>query len=63
MSDTGVGMSHDFEAKRGNSLGLQLVSDLAKQLGGTLEIGAGPGAEFTVTFNVDEAKLAVKNAV
>ncbi len=50
VSDTGVGLASDFEARRKKSLGLQLVSDLAGQLGGHLEIGAGPMAEFAVTF-------------
>jgi len=29
---------------------MQLVSDLARQLGGTLHIGTGPGSEFAVLF-------------
>jgi PAS domain S-box-containing protein len=48
VSDTGVGLPADFEARRGGSLGLQLVGDLAKQLQGALEVGPGP--TFTVTF-------------
>ena len=50
VSDTGVGLPEDFGAIRGLSLGLQLVSDLARQLGGTLEIGPERAAIFTVTF-------------
>lgn len=50
VSDDGVGLSPDFEARRGRSLGLQLVSDLARQLGGTFRIGPGPAAVFEVTF-------------
>jgi PAS domain S-box-containing protein len=48
VSDNGVGLPADLEQRRGSSLGLQLVSDLALQLGGKLEIGPGPGAMFTV---------------
>ena len=48
VSDTGEGMPADFEAKRTQSLGLQLVADLARQLKGTLDIG--PGATFTIAF-------------
>jgi PAS domain S-box-containing protein len=48
VSDTGVGLPADFEARRVKSLGLQLVGDLAKQLRGTLAIGPGP--TFTITF-------------
>ncbi|MBX7183975.1 MAG: GAF domain-containing protein [Vicinamibacteria bacterium] len=50
VEDTGPGLPGDFEARRGSALGLQLVSDLARQLGGTLEVGAGPGASFGVAF-------------
>ena len=52
VSDTGVGLPTDFEEKRTKSLGLQLVSDLIKQLNGQIEIGGGPGtgAVFEVTF-------------
>ena len=54
VSDNGVGLSADFEARRGTSLGLQLVSDLAQQLGGALEVGPGPGAAFALVFNIAE---------
>jgi PAS domain S-box-containing protein len=50
VRDNGVGLSADFETRRTTSLGLQLVSDLALQLGGTLQVGPGPGAAFTVVF-------------
>jgi two-component sensor histidine kinase len=49
VSDTGVGLPADFATRRNDSLGLQLISDLAGQLGGTLDIGPGPAAVFTVT--------------
>jgi two-component sensor histidine kinase len=50
ISDTGVGLPADFDRKRNESLGLQLVSDLTRQLGGVLAVGPGPGASFAVTF-------------
>jgi two-component sensor histidine kinase len=50
VSDTGVGLPADIEAKLGNSLGLQLVSSLARQIDGRLEVGPGPGAVFEVIF-------------
>jgi PAS domain S-box-containing protein len=52
VRDTGVGLPVDFEEKRTQSLGLQLVSDLALQLGGVLECANGPGASFTVEFPI-----------
>lgn len=48
VSDTGVGFPSDFAVRRDQSLGLQLVSDLARQLDGVLEVG--PGTQFAVTF-------------
>ena len=48
VSDTGKGLPADFAARQRDSLGLQLVADLAKQLRGALEIG--PEATFTVAF-------------
>jgi PAS domain S-box-containing protein len=50
VSDDGVGLSEDFETRRGKSLGVQLVSDLSRQVGGRLEIGGAPGSRFAVTF-------------
>ena len=50
VTDSGVGLPPGFELAKINSLGLGLVSDLARQLRGQLEIGPGPGATFTVTF-------------
>ncbi|HNV58155.1 MAG TPA: PAS domain S-box protein [Rhodoferax sp.] len=55
VSDTGVGLPADFEERRGQSLGLQLVSDLAGQIGGTLTTEPGPGATFSVTFPIASA--------
>ncbi|MFZ4624880.1 MAG: PAS domain S-box protein [Rhodoferax sp.] len=50
VSDTGVGLPQDFDTRCRQSLGMQLVSDLARQLGGTLHIGTGSGSEFAVLF-------------
>jgi two-component sensor histidine kinase len=50
VTDNGIGLPADFDTKRAASLGLQLVSDLTRQLRGTLHVGPGPGASFRVTF-------------
>lgn len=42
VSDTGAGLPQDVDSRRKNSLGLQLVTDLSRQLGSVLEIGPGP---------------------
>ena len=55
VADNGVGLPSDFDLQHLTSLGLQLVNDLTRQLGGQLEIGAGPGAVFDMTFPNGEA--------
>jgi PAS domain S-box-containing protein len=50
VADNGAGLPPDFESNRKHSLGLQLVADLARQLRGRFEVGAGQGATFDVTF-------------
>lgn len=52
VSDTGVGLPSNFEEKRKNSLGLQLIGDLSKQVGGVLQVESSltSGTAFTVTF-------------
>ena len=54
VSDTGVGLTTDFEERREASLGLQLVGDLSQQLGGSLKISSVPdqGTQFSVIFHV-----------
>jgi two-component sensor histidine kinase len=52
VADDGIGLPPAFDLAALHSLGLQLVSDLAHQLRGTLAItpGSGTGAVFTVSF-------------
>lgn len=52
VSDSGIGLPEDFESKRQGSLGLQLASGLANQLGGALSVG--PGTKFSVRFSIVE---------
>jgi PAS domain S-box-containing protein len=61
VRDTGVGLPPDFEARRQNSLGLLLVGDLARQIGGELKITPNPdqGVSFTVIFMAQEPKPLV----
>ena len=61
VRDNGIGLPADFDEKRGHSLGHQLVSDLALQLGGTVVIEPGPGAAFNLTFSVETPLLPIEN--
>lgn len=57
VSDSGIGLPPDFAEKRQGSLGLQLVSDLSRQLGGKLEARSESGAVFEVFFTPTPAPL------
>ncbi|MCX6874297.1 MAG: sensor histidine kinase [Verrucomicrobia bacterium] len=46
VADNGVGLPPGFALDHLTSLGLKLASDLARQIGGRLELGTGPGAAF-----------------
>jgi two-component sensor histidine kinase len=50
MSDNGVGLPSGLDFAHLKSLGLQLISDLARQLGGQLRLEDGPGTAFEITF-------------
>lgn len=50
VSDDGVGLKPDFELARVQSLGLIIVSTLAEQLGGKLQMLAESGTAVTLEF-------------
>jgi PAS domain S-box-containing protein len=54
VGDDGVGLPADFDLDKTSSLGLQLVTTLTRQLGGRLVIGRASGAQFSVTFPLDD---------
>lgn len=58
VSDNGVGLPADFDRRRTGSLGLVLVSDLARQLQGTLDIGRDSGASFSLVFVPRESDVS-----
>lgn len=51
VSDDGAGLPADLDVSRLPSLGLKLVSKLAGQLGGELNIQRGNGTVFEVVFS------------
>ncbi len=55
VRDDGIGIPTDFEARRAQSLGLQLVGDLVRQLRGRMETTSGAGSAFEVTFKWDHS--------
>jgi two-component sensor histidine kinase len=50
VRDDGVGLPAGFSLENATSLGFILVRSLASQLGGTVSVGSGPGASFSVSF-------------
>jgi PAS domain S-box-containing protein len=50
VKDDGVGLPEGFDYREAATLGLQLVSGLAGQLGGTLQIKSDKGVEAVVAF-------------
>jgi PAS domain S-box-containing protein len=50
VQDDGNGLPSDFDHRQSNSLGMQLVSMLTEQLGGSLEVNGAVGTCFTITF-------------
>ncbi|MEI6673837.1 MAG: histidine kinase dimerization/phosphoacceptor domain -containing protein [Verrucomicrobiota bacterium] len=48
VADNGIGLPPDFDLQQTPSLGLKLVSDLTRQLGGKLKIGSGPETVFEI---------------
>ncbi len=50
ISDNGKGLPDDFDIKGSTGLGFQLINGLTKQIGGTMEVNSGQGAEFKLVF-------------
>jgi PAS domain S-box-containing protein len=50
VADTGVGLPDGFDIQQTETLGMELIRSLAKQLDGTLEVGNDGGARFVITF-------------
>jgi PAS domain S-box-containing protein len=50
VGDNGVGIPADYDWRSGNSLGLRLVSDLARQLDGDMTVERDPGTTFRISF-------------
>jgi len=50
ISDNGVGLPKNLDFQNTETLGLQLVSALTEQLGGTVGLNGNGGTEFTITF-------------
>jgi two-component sensor histidine kinase/DNA-binding NarL/FixJ family response regulator len=50
VRDTGIGFPRDVDFRKTDTLGMKLVSDLVKQLKGTIELIRIKGTEFKIVF-------------
>ncbi|MBN2246666.1 MAG: hypothetical protein JW755_12555 [Candidatus Aminicenantes bacterium] len=50
IADNGIGFPEEIDFRKTGSLGLQLVTDLTLQLGGTIDLNTASGTEFTIKF-------------
>ncbi|MFZ2053049.1 MAG: ATP-binding protein, partial [Candidatus Aminicenantales bacterium] len=50
VRDTGVGLPKDFDLSQTKTLGFQIIRDLVKQLGGSIEIRKDKGTEIIIRF-------------
>jgi PAS domain S-box-containing protein len=51
VRDNGIGLPKEFDWHRSSSLGLKLVSDLTKQIGGRMEVNGVGATTFELTFS------------
>ena len=56
VSDDGIGFPKDLDFRNADTLGLQLVTTLVKQLKGTIELDRDGGTEFKITFAPGEKR-------
>lgn len=56
VADDGLGIAQDIELDRMETLGLQLVHHLAKQLGGDIRMSGEHGTRFAVSFPIEEPR-------
>jgi len=50
VSDTGVGFPEGLDFRETKSMGMQLVTDLTRQIKGTIKIGREKGTEYKIVF-------------
>jgi len=50
VADDGVGMPDDFDIAKSNSLGMQIVHSLCRQIRGTIGISGAGGTRVTILF-------------
>ncbi|MBE2272158.1 MAG: hypothetical protein IAE80_28245 [Anaerolinea sp.] len=63
VRDDGVGFPDGLDYRNSHSLGLQLVTSLVRQLGGSMELSRQPGTTIVICFNdIVHAGLAIRKS-
>ncbi len=57
VRDNGVGLPEGFDYRKCNSLGLQLINMLPRQLKRDIEVCNELGPEFAITFSPDSGHV------
>jgi two-component sensor histidine kinase len=52
VADNGVGLSDNLQVEKTGTLGMQLVYNLARQIGGEIELKRSEGTEFHIKFTI-----------
>ena len=55
ISDNGIGLRHDFDVSRVNTLGLRLVRQLTRQLKGTMSVSSQDGTTIGIEFPIQQS--------
>lgn len=63
IADNGIGLPADFDMMEQNSLGLELVRGLAKQLKGRLNMESNGGLQITVRFAITRRQIQEESFV
>ena len=61
VEDNGIGLPDEVDFFKTQSLGLQLVNALTKQILGTIELSRTEGTRVSITFPYEEDKMGVKH--
>jgi len=59
IRDNGIGLPAGIDFRKTETLGMQLVSALAQQLDGTIDVEVGPGTTFRMRFPLDTGRGAI----
>jgi two-component sensor histidine kinase len=59
VADDGAGLPESFDPERSGRLGMRILTEMARQIGGALQVQrTGAGARFTIVAPLNEAERA-----